>query len=621
MRIGKKTVATVFLLFALSGLFGVMDMDGGLSGGGSAERATAARAGEKVSMAFFYDPDCPCSQEIIDDLLPPLENNFTFLNTVWYDVTTEVGEELAEDFQNAYNVPYKTRLDYPFFFVGDEYLSYEQMNYSAAAELIKGYSGMEVPLWPEWNVTWITEAAFFHDSGDPYLAKTGESAFNIVTRSEGSHLRLYVYDLNGSEDNATLLDRFLDEYNATVEYVSAALFIGNGTDHLIDGEIESKTINATLQRYEGTFTPLKTVTLPEEERPETPNEICVLIFYSPTCGECHKALDFIHRMEEKYPRLRVKRYSTSDRDNEALKQSGFEQYGVPKWKRGALGVFIGDKVFYDYEDLEEGFEDEIEKYPDGVACPEIEEDDAPLVDTFMDIEIIGVIIAGLIDGINPCAFVTLIFFISYLTLQKGSKKDVLMVGGSFTVGVFVTYLLMGIGLYRLVGYVESIHVLSTLLYPLTGLVALIFGIYSLYDYFKVKKGSPEKMALQMPKSVKKFTRKTIRWTVKTKYLSIVAAFTGVLIALCEFMCTGQVYLPTIVYIFAMPGYRARAFFYLLVYNLMFILPLIVIFISVYYGATSRKLTSMFRKRLGLIKILMALLFFGLAAFMFIYSFW
>ena len=96
-----------------------------------------------------------------------------------------------------------------------------------------------------------------------------------------------------------------------------------------------------------------------------------------------------------------------------------------------------------------------------------------------------------------------------------------------------------------------------------------------------------------------------------------AFITGLLISILELACTGQVYLPTIIFVSSMPELKLRAIFYLVLYNLLFILPLVVVFILAYYGTTSKDLTSFLQKHAAAVKIGMALLFFALAAWLLI----
>jgi cytochrome c biogenesis protein CcdA len=58
---------------------------------------------------------------------------------------------------------------------------------------------------------------------------------------------------------------------------------------------------------------------------------------------------------------------------------------------------------------------------------------------------LAVVLAGLVDGLNPCAFATIIFFVSYLSLSGKKGKEILITGASFTVGVFIAYLLVVLG--------------------------------------------------------------------------------------------------------------------------------------------------------------------------------
>ena len=86
---------------------------------------------------------------------------------------------------------------------------------------------------------------------------------------------------------------------------------------------------------------------------------------------------------------------------------------------------------------------------------------------------------------------------------------------------------------------------------------------------------------------------------------------GFLVSLLESLCTGQVYLPTIVFATRAPGMRAAALGYLLLYNMMFIVPLVAILAATYLGVRSEAIITFFRRRLAMVKCGMTLLFAGL----------
>jgi len=88
----------------------------------------------------------------------------------------------------------------------------------------------------------------------------------------------------------------------------------------------------------------------------------------------------------------------------------------------------------------------------------------------------------------------------------------------------------------------------------------------------------------------------------------VAFFAGFVISLLELACTGQVYLPTIIFVMGHPDMQGRAFFYLVLYNLASILPLIVVFGLAYVGTTCQQLGRFIHRRTAMIKLATAVPF-------------
>ena len=91
--------------------------------------------------------------------------------------------------------------------------------------------------------------------------------------------------------------------------------------------------------------------------------------------------------------------------------------------------------------------------------------------------------------------------------------------------------------------------------------------------------------------------------------------TGFLVSLLEAVCTGQAYLPTISFILKTTPLKLQAMGYLLLFNVMFVVPLLIIFIFAVFGVTSERFSKVFKKYLSVIKVLMAVLFFGFGIFL------
>jgi len=224
-----------------------------------------------------------------------------------------------------------------------------------------------------------------------------------------------------------------------------------------------------------------------------------------------------------------------------------------------------------------------------------------------------VIAAGLIDGINPCAFATIVFFISFLTFIGRHRRDILITGALFTFAVFITYFLLGLGAFSFLRSMELFNQVSKTVYFVVGILAVGFGILSLYDYFQFKRNKTQDIVLQLPPRIKKLIHAVIRASHKTYNLAIAALVTGFAVSVLESICTGQVYLPTILFVLKTRGMQGKAFAYLLLYNIMFIIPLVIVFALAFFGTASDRFGKFMHKHLGTMKILTALLFFGLGA--------
>ena len=226
----------------------------------------------------------------------------------------------------------------------------------------------------------------------------------------------------------------------------------------------------------------------------------------------------------------------------------------------------------------------------------------------------AIVAAGFVDGINPCAFTTIIFFMSYLALSGRKGRELIYVGIAFTTSVFLTYFLVGLGAFQFIQSLSVFSLFSRILYILIAALAFALGTLSLYDFIKARRGELKEIVLQLPRFLKRRIHKAIRGT-RTERFVLAAFVAGVVVSLLELACTGQVYLPTLCFVVGVPELRTNAIFYLVLYNVMFILPLVFIFCLTYFGTTSASLANVMQRHVALIKLLTSILFFGLCAFL------
>lgn len=238
-----------------------------------------------------------------------------------------------------------------------------------------------------------------------------------------------------------------------------------------------------------------------------------------------------------------------------------------------------------------------------------------VISRFLSFGVLTVMGAGLIDGFNPCAFTVLVFFISFLTFAGYKKRELAVLGITFILAVFATYVLIGLGLFKFIQSLELFGFLSRIIYLSIAGLAIILGIYSLYDWYIYNKTKdPQRIKLRLPDFIKRRTQKIIQDSARDKNktmieLVVTVFLSGFLVSLLESICTGQTYVPTIAYVVREPSLRASALGYLALYNIMFILPLAIILIAALKGVSSETFSKIARGHLGTIKLLTAGLFF------------
>lgn len=184
-----------------------------------------------------------------------------------------------------------------------------------------------------------------------------------------------------------------------------------------------------------------------------------------------------------------------------------------------------------------------------------------------------VIVAGAIDGINPCAFTVLLLFITALTatLQVGEQSvkalraRLLGMGGIYIAAVFLTYLALGVGLLKSLGFFTRQHLPARF----GALLAVLFGLWMLKDYFLPEVG----WRLQAPGRIGSVARQMAK---KATLPALVTG--GFLIGLCTVPCSGAVYLG-VLSLLALQPTALLGYGYLVLYNIVFVLPLVAILLA------------------------------------------
>jgi cytochrome c-type biogenesis protein len=171
-------------------------------------------------------------------------------------------------------------------------------------------------------------------------------------------------------------------------------------------------------------------------------------------------------------------------------------------------------------------------------------------------------VAALLDSINPCAFSVLLLTIAFLLSIGKLRSSVLTIGGSYIFGIFFVYLLIGFGLLQTMHLFDTPHFMAKVGAALLIVLGLINIANEFVPAFPVKLAIPHaahhKMAVLMQRA-----------SIPT------ALVLGGLVGLCEFPCTGGPYLLVLGLLHDQVTYYTGAS-YLVLYNLIFVAPLVLI---------------------------------------------
>lgn len=211
---------------------------------------------------------------------------------------------------------------------------------------------------------------------------------------------------------------------------------------------------------------------------------------------------------------------------------------------------------------------------------------------------------GFLDGIHPCAIAILIFFIAFLITLRKSFKNIFVLGLVYIFVIFLTYLTVGVGLMSGIVFLGQPHFFA----KLGSWLLIILGLINIKDFFFPRLP----IHLQMPK----ISNPTItRYLEKATLPAVaVAAF---LVGLCSIPCAGGIYAAVTSLLASKTTYFA-GFLYLILYNIMFVMPLLILLLVAVNPLTLAKIAEFRQKNERTEKLVMGLMMAILGAVILLY---
>lgn len=347
---------------------------------------------------------------------------------------------------------------------------------------------------------------------------------------------------------------------------------------------------------------------------ENRDMVKIHIFYSKDCDSCHRVLESLNKIKLDNPGVELATYELSEKDNTSLLFYLFDTMGVEELDYKIPVIFLGGDIFLGEDKFNEGFEDKLDevlgknKFDDStgelinkyyIGAPEDKD-----VSGKNYIRIPVVIVSALADSINPCAIGVIIILISSIIATK-NRKYALVAGIIYIAVIFIVYFLLGLGFIYLTRNIQ----IPRLFFIILGAILIILGLFSAKDFYWYGKG----FSLGIPSPIKQIIEKNI---YKATIISILII--GVLISIFEATCSGAVYFG-ILSIISKTGMTLNSLLILLLYNFIFILPLLIILLVFYFGIPARKVQRLFiQKNRRIYRLVLGLMLIMLGAYLIVW---
>lgn len=330
-----------------------------------------------------------------------------------------------------------------------------------------------------------------------------------------------------------------------------------------------------------------------EAQPQT-DKVSILYFWGAECPHCAHLKPWLDEFEKSHSdTVQLNRYEFwHDQDNAQLFFNTMKYYQIPEDQMGAPAIVVNNKVFIGTKDIKDNLETEYQAAlktlqeqrknakGEGLLTEEID-----LGSQMQDKphELAAITAAALADSINPCAMMVLIILLSSLMVMHKEKSRIAMTALSFIAASYIAYFFIGIGLTQAITVTGA----SQWVVTAVGSIAIVVGLAELKDAFWGRAGG---WSTEIPEA----------WRGKLSKLLLsvtgpAGAFVaGLAVTFFELPCTGGPYLFGLSLI--SQHSETGRFLLLAYYNLIFILPLVIISVLAVASKVSIERAEEFRNR-------------------------
>jgi cytochrome c biogenesis protein CcdA/thiol-disulfide isomerase/thioredoxin len=423
-------------------------------------------------------------------------------------------------------------------------------------------------------------AVYFTGVGCPHCAKT-DPVVLIELLKEYPNLVIIEYEIYQQQDNAVLLDSYNSHYNSGL---GVPLIVFNKKTHIIGDSPILNNVRTTIENIGENGCPLvggdsiefmnlDITSLPQRPKIWKNNRILIYnggggdaetlkkLLIKENLSEILKGLDF-EIIEPKPVPLSGRNVNFEN----AIKIDGW----ILQWN--GESITEDDSNYTNTYQNESNGNDEI--------------NDAQSLKK--ELTVAKIVSLAAVDAVNPCALAVLtLVLIAIITYNPENKRNILLAGAAFVISVYFMYLFYGLVIIRFFQLIQALTSIRLLLYKILGGAAIVLGLLNVKDFFFYKPGG---LGTEMPMKLRPKVKKIISSITSPRGAFVVGLFVTVFLLPCTigpYIIAGGI-LSSLELIKTMP--------WLLIYNIIFVSPMIAITLLVYKGMSTVENVSGWKDR-------------------------
>ncbi len=332
-------------------------------------------------------------------------------------------------------------------------------------------------------------------------------------------------------------------------------------------------------------------------------QLDIIVYYGKGCPHCARVDETLLSMQADYGLSITDKEIYFDAANRQEMFKVYTDFGLDPAKGGVPTMLLDGRSMIIGEVSEQRFSEIFGLHLENSSVSGIFTENyfSPIEEKDETIELTWAVLIGaaLVDSVNPCTIAVMVMLLGVILATDGKEKT-LFASLTFIAVIFIAYMLMGLGILKAITTTGA----TNIFYTVVTIAALVLSVMEINAYFRYKPGF---FSVEMPVFLRPTIKKVMGGATSLPGVAVAALF-------CSFFllpCSSGPYL--LVLGMVAKAVTLQSFFYLVIYNLVFILPMVLIAGSIFIGKTSvekiGRLKEMYIKEIHLISGLILFLLF------------